>query len=94
VLPAGALRDQLLTPAHTLLFNITRHSLVVQPCALDPNAFTAATPRRATDDRLLTRVLRRLYETRTSNSGRLEAPVCDSTWAAPSCHSALLTSNP
>ncbi|CAG0926990.1 hypothetical protein TFLX_00293 [Thermoflexales bacterium] len=63
VLPAGSLRDQLLTPARTLLFVITRQRLVVQQCALDPNAFTAATPRRAIDDRLLDPgVLRRLSE--------------------------------
>jgi CHAT domain-containing protein/tetratricopeptide (TPR) repeat protein len=56
------LREHLLTPARTLLFVLTRDSLAVHECPLDPNAFASASPRR--DDRsrfLAPAVLRRLH---------------------------------
>ena len=69
-LPAdNPLRDHLLTPARTLLFAITRASLSVHDCAIDPNAFTSASPRKGAGARfapaptglLTSAVLRRLH---------------------------------
>jgi CHAT domain-containing protein/tetratricopeptide (TPR) repeat protein len=57
------LRPHLLTPAHTLLFVITRRAVDVYDCAVDPNLLSMATPRGHDAERMLEpAVLRRLYE--------------------------------
>jgi CHAT domain-containing protein/tetratricopeptide (TPR) repeat protein len=63
-LPAGAaVREHLVTPARTLLFILTRDRLSARDCALDPNTFTSASPRKEDPSRYLAPpVLRRLYD--------------------------------
>lgn len=50
---ANPLRTHLLTPAQTLLFVITADQLVVERCAVDPNAFSSASRRTEDGNRFL-----------------------------------------
>ncbi len=56
------LREHLLTPARTILFLVTKHSLTVHECPLDPNTFATASPRGHDPYRFLSPAVRqRLY---------------------------------
>jgi CHAT domain-containing protein len=55
-------REHLLLPARTILFVLTRNSLSVHDCAIDPNAFSSESPRQDIRARFLNvNVLSRLY---------------------------------